>query len=34
MTEPTLESLAKRIEALELALETRVPSRLPKIGAR
>jgi hypothetical protein len=30
MTETTLESLAKRIEALELALATRVPNRPPK----
>jgi hypothetical protein len=30
MTETTLESLAKRVEALELALATRVPSGPPK----
>jgi len=30
MTEPTLESLAKRIEALELALQSRIPSHPPK----
>jgi hypothetical protein len=27
MTEPTLESLAKRVEALEIALGARAPSR-------
>ncbi len=30
MTGPTLESLAKRVEALEIALATRVPERPPK----
>ena len=30
MTELTLESLAKRVEALEIALATKGPSRSPK----
>jgi hypothetical protein len=30
MTELTLESLAKRVEALEVALATKTPSRSPK----
>jgi hypothetical protein len=30
MTERTLESLAQRVEALEIALRTQLPSRSPK----